>query len=342
MDLTPYINLPGSNHKLWSSSRKQLLKEIDSIRSIWGITGPTASKLELAGIETIDQLLCYNVYKDCQGNVLIPGDKINDIIANIKCKECPDGSNKHKKIGDNSLRTILQQAHAQKQSFIKNELMVYLKDVNKLRAVMPCQNEYDLVWDIEGMPLKSLNNSFVQAELKGFFHYLHGVASVEDISQENLFWANSLDEEVEIFDRFVHHVESLISKSNNQMHIYVFNEAYEKNAIKNLAEKYKIHQDTVDKWINSYGLIVDLYKIFKDNFVFGADSYGLKSIERLFGNIRENAELSNGQDSILMRIEYERNQNQVEKDRIKKIIEDYNRDDLISTRNLLEYIRSYE
>ena len=26
MDLTPYINLPGSNHKLWSSSRKQLLK----------------------------------------------------------------------------------------------------------------------------------------------------------------------------------------------------------------------------------------------------------------------------------------------------------------------------
>ena len=62
----------------------------------------------------------------------------------------------------------------------------------------------------------------------------------------------------------------------------------------------------------------------------------------MFGNIRENAELSNGQDSILMRIEYEQNQKQEEKNRIKKIIEDYNRDDLTSTRNLLEYIRSYE
>lgn len=334
IDMIPFTRTSGSNHKLWTNARKQILEECDSIRSIWNMRSTNAEKLENIGIYRLDELLIPSIYNPIDKDNIIEKNIVNQMIQHIKSIESSDGGNKHRDIKDYILEANIQQAHAQKQSKLSGSLKVYLRDLKKLEKSLPEPNEYDVVYDIEGLP-----KTISEFEIDSNFQYLHGCQRIMDSNQNLLFWACSLDEEDKVFKQFVENIEILRTQSDNKMHIYVFNEGYEKNALKSLSKKYKIYEDIIKDWIDN-NLIVDLYKIFKDNFVYGGTSYGLKNIEKLFRDARDNV-VDNAMDSIIKRIEYDKSKNEVEREILQQEIENYNVDDLISTRELYNFIRNY-
>ena len=86
------------------------------------------------------------------------------------------------------------------------------------------------------------------------------------------------------------------------MHIYHYG-AYEKTALLHLAARYGLGEDEVDDLLRD-DVLVDLLPVVRKSIRVGAESYGLKALERYMGNGRRSGDVTTAADSITQYARY--------------------------------------
>lgn len=186
---------------------------------------------------------------------------------------------------------------------------------------MPRPDEGDMFFDMEGDPLED-----------GGLEYLFGVY-VRDGGREAFhpFWAHNRREEKAAFERFMDFVVERLRRYPDA-HIYHY-APYEETAIKRLMSVHGTREAEVDSLLRMHKL-VDLYQVVREALRVSEPSYSIKSIEHFYRPRREGG-VTNAGASIVF---YERWR--AERDeRLLQAIEDYNRDDVVSTWQLREWLR---
>src|SRR5690606_7341601 len=124
-------------------------------------------------------------------------------------------------------------------------------------------------------------------------------------------------------------------------HIYHFT-GYETGALKRLAGKYGTREEEVDRLLRGQRF-VDLHSITRQALRAGVETYSLKELEQFHGFIRQ---LELREASVQLRLLeglLERNNVAAITDETKQTVEQYNKEDCLSTRELrgwLEQLRS--
>ncbi len=185
---------------------------------------------------------------------------------------------------------------------------------------LPMPSSNDLFFDIEGDPTTD-----------GGHEYLFGV--IEGKNQKfYTFWASNLDDEKKAFEKTMHFLKTHILK-HPDAHIYHYNH-YEVTQLKRLATKYDTCNEILDYflWNNKF---IDLYKVVKQSIITSENGRSIKDLEIFYMKKRDTS-VSSGEDSIEKFLEWK----ETGKMAILKEIENYNKDDCISTKLLLQWLHS--
>jgi predicted RecB family nuclease len=222
--------------------------------------------------------------------------------------------------------------------------------------VLPEPSRNDLFLDLEGDPFA----------LDDGVDYLFGVldpASVEDdprwtgveagaaaeaqagaaAPKFHAFWSRDTDglvtfpAEKAAFERLV---DFLIARldADPALHVYHY-AAYEKTALARLAQRHATREDQVDRLLKGR-VLVDLYRVVRQGIRASVESYSIKRLEPLYGLHRE-VNLKDAGSSI---VEFEAwlgrgaTADGLVGDEILREIEGYNRDDVLSTWRLRDWL----
>ena len=122
------------------------------------------------------------------------------------------------------------------------------------------------------------------------------------------------------------------------MHVYHY-AAYERSALRRLMGRYGVCEEEVDALLRD-DVLVDLYAVVRQGLRVGTPSYSIKALERLYGRARE-GEVKDGSASI---VAYHRWTESGEgrtpaASPLLANLRDYNREDCLSTRDLLAWLR---
>ncbi len=230
-----------------------------------------------------------------------------------------------KEIPHETLKTLKRQAQLQVDSRDKKSPLYEVlphKDRMGL-AMIPNPTEKDIFFDMEGYPLIGENG----------LEYLYGFSDRKRNYQT--IWAYHPNEENKAFQLFVELLHKTWS-SYKEMKVYHYGH-YEPSTLKRLMGRYGICEEMVDDLLRAE-VFVDLYQVLKQALLVGTYNYGLKSIECLYYPERQ-TEVSSGSESA---VEFSRwldiggHPNESE---FLKRIEDYNKDDCLSTLDLEEFLR---
>ena len=151
-------------------------------------------------------------------------------------------------------------------------------------------------------------------------------------------WADSRDEEREVFEKFMH---DLMNRLQTYPGAKVYHYAnYEQAALKKLAERYGSYQHEVDELIDK-GVFVDLYKIVKASIVISQESYSIKKLENYYSFARplmskRQWDRWSTTTSISMRFAGD----EALAENLKRQVIAYNQDDCASTLALTRWLRS--
>ena len=185
---------------------------------------------------------------------------------------------------------------------------------------LPLPDVGDLYFDMEGNPL-----------IPGGLEYLFGVWFREDGEEKfKGFWAHSRAEEKRAFEAFMDFVTAHLVRHPGA-HVYHY-AAYEETALKKLMSLHATRENQVDALLKN-GKLVDLYKVVKEGMWVSEPKYSIKNIEHFYLPARA-GDVQNAGASIVF---YERWMEEGDAALLKKI-EDYNRDDVISTCRLHEWL----
>jgi uncharacterized protein len=198
-------------------------------------------------------------------------------------------------------------------------------------ATLPEPNDGDLFFDIEGDPYANDDG----------IDYLFGVLDLGDAFTG--IWSYDPDGSGDItakgekvaferlMDLFIERLERF-----PKMHIYHYAQ-YEPTALKRLMGRYGTRESDVDRLLRG-GVLVDLFRAVRQGVRAGVESYSIKKIEPIYGFKRE-IELRDATSSI---VEFEQWLQLPVGDRpasqILRQIEEYNRDDVVSTRALRDWL----
>jgi predicted RecB family nuclease len=206
---------------------------------------------------------------------------------------------------------------------------------------LPEPTPNDLFFDIEGDPFA----------LEDGVEYLFGVlepalADPERPDQPRFheIWSRDADgavtraAEKAAFERLV---DLLIDRldAHPAMHVYHY-AAYEKTALGRLAQRHATREEEVDRLLRAR-VLVDLFRVVRQGIRASVESYSIKRLEPLYGLVRE-VELRSAGSSIVqfeVWLEGGTTENGAIGDAILAEIAGYNRDDVVSTwrlRNWLE------
>ncbi len=122
------------------------------------------------------------------------------------------------------------------------------------------------------------------------------------------------------------------------LHVYHY-APYEPTALGRIAQRYGTREEEVDRLLRA-DVLVDLYRVVRQGVRIGVESYSIKKLEPLYGLVRE-IDLKDAGSSI---VAFERwlelgGQEHVEDGaRILAEIADYNRDDVVSTLRLRDWL----
>lgn len=185
---------------------------------------------------------------------------------------------------------------------------------------LPQPDAGDLFFDMEGDPLEA-----------GGLEYLFGVGYV-DGGQWTFrgFWAHDRAQERLAFEAFMDFVAQRRQRHPGA-HIYHY-ASYEETALKRLACVHGTREAALDDLLRQ-GVLVDLYKVVRESIRISEPSYSIKHVEHFYRPPRE-GEVQNAGASIVY---YER-WRETQDPRLLRDIEDYNRDDVDSTRQLHEWL----
>jgi predicted RecB family nuclease len=158
--------------------------------------------------------------------------------------------------------------------------------------------------------------------------YLFGATS--DGDRFTAFWAHDRAGEGAAFAAFVDWVEARRG-AHPGMHVYHY-APYERTALNRLAGAHSTRGDVIDAWLRE-GVLVDLYAAVRGGLLAGIPSYSIKKVERLYDVVRTEAVATAG-DSIEQYEAYLRTGDEA----VLRDIEEYNRVDCDSTRDLRDYL----
>ncbi|MHB8442719.1 MAG: TM0106 family RecB-like putative nuclease [Candidatus Tyrphobacter sp.] len=187
-------------------------------------------------------------------------------------------------------------------------------------ALLPPPDVGDVFFDMEGDPLYTPQRGL---------EYLFGVYFAKE-SRYVAYWAKSGRDERPAFEALV----DLLARRRDEypgMHVYHY-APYETAALKRLAGFYATREEELDTLLRAQSF-VDLYAVVRQGLRISQPSYSIKKLEPFYGFARE-TKTQRGDDSILMFESWLIDGD----DNILVDIENYNRDDCISTLRLRDWL----
>jgi uncharacterized protein len=198
-------------------------------------------------------------------------------------------------------------------------------------ASLPLPSPGDLFFDIEGDPYAfedGLEYLFGVMDVAGDWHAMWSTdaAGGFTFTGEKAAFETLMDLFTTQLQRFP------------DAHIYHFH-SYEPSALKHLMGKHATRENEVDRLLRG-GVMVDLHRIVRQALRASVESYGLKKLEPLYGYQRE-VDLRDAGSSIVafeQWLELGEGERPAADHLVR--IERYNRDDVISTRDLRDWLES--
>ena len=185
---------------------------------------------------------------------------------------------------------------------------------------LPPPSDGDLFFDMEGDPLEEGGLEY----LFGLYYFESGQAIFKP------FWAHSRADEKLAFEAFIDFVTSHLARSP-AAHIYHY-APYEPTALKRLMSLHGTREDEVDNLLRQRKL-VDLYAVVREGLRVGEPSYSIKFIERFYGAART-GDVKNAGASIVYYEQWKATRDAA----LLQAIEDYNKDDVVSTFELRQWL----
>jgi len=223
---------------------------------------------------------------------------------------------------DQSVQRLAQQARLQVQSQESGapvyELLAPLPA--KGFARLPLPNPGDLFFDMEGNPLED-----------GGLEYLFGLYYFDGRRAIfKAFWAHDRAQEKRTFEAFMDFVTAHLGRHPGA-HIYHY-APYENTALKRLMSSHGTRESAVDNLLRQHKLI-DLYAVVREGVRVGEPNYSIKSMEHFYSGPRE-GDVKNAGASIVFYEKWKATQDPA----LLQAIEDYNKDDVISTFELRKWL----
>ena len=196
-------------------------------------------------------------------------------------------------------------------------------------AALPAPSPGDLFFDIEGDPYAGedgIEYLFGVMDLDGTWHPIWSADDGGDFTPAG---------EKRAFE----HVMDLFAArlwSYPDAHIFHF-ASYEPTALKRLMGRHATREDEVDRLLRGAAM-VDLYRVSRQSFRAAVESYSIKKLEPLYGYVRD-IELRDATSSIVAFEEWlELSEGERPTSDLLDTIERYNRDDVVSTRWLRDWL----
>jgi predicted RecB family nuclease len=227
------------------------------------------------------------------------------------------------RLSPETFATLRQQAALQLHHKRTQQHKVELLPLKEKRgfALMPPPSEGDVYYDIEGDPFY---------DPIGGLEYLHGVAYID--SQFAPFWARDRGEEKVAFEQLV---DALVEQRRRypEMHVYHYAN-YERSALERLMQRHGTREAEIDGLFRGH-VFVDLFQVVRQALRISVPSYSLKKVEELYFRARD-TDVIGGEDSTVVFEQWlESGDNS-----LLRSIEDYNRDDCLSTLQLHQWLLS--
>jgi predicted RecB family nuclease len=185
---------------------------------------------------------------------------------------------------------------------------------------LPPPSDGDLFFDMEGDPLEDGGLEY----LFGLYYFERGKALFKP------FWAHSRDEEKVAFEAFIDFVSAHLMQWP-KAHVYHY-APYEPTALKRLMSLHGTREDAVDNLLRGRKL-VDLYAVVREGLRVGEPSYSIKYIEHFYSAARS-GDVKTAGASIVFYEQWKTTQDAA----LLQAIEDYNKDDVISTFELRQWL----
>ena len=189
-------------------------------------------------------------------------------------------------------------------------------------ARMPAPAEGDLCFDMEGDPLEDGGLEY----LFGLYYFESGTAVFKP------FWAHSRSEEKLAFEAFIDFVVEHL-REWPKAHVYHY-APYEPTALKRLMSLHGTREDAVDNLLRFHKL-VDLYAVVREGIRVGEPSYSIKYIEHFYSAARS-GDVKTAGASIVYYEQWKSTGDAA----LLQAIEDYNKDDVVSTFELRQWLMS--
>lgn len=226
------------------------------------------------------------------------------------------------RIQPDAVKRLSQQARLQIQAQVTGQpqLEVLPAAAGKGFERLPPPKRGDLFFDMEGDPLEEGGLEY----LFGLYFFDGGAAVFKP------FWSHSRAEERIAFEQFIDFVVAHLSRHPGA-HVYHY-ASYEPTALKRLMCLHGTREQQVDDLLRQHKL-VDLYAVVREALRLGEPSYSIKSVERFYRAAREGDVKTAGASIVF----YEKWKVTREAG-LLQAIEDYNRDDVVSTYELREWL----
>jgi predicted RecB family nuclease len=192
---------------------------------------------------------------------------------------------------------------------------------------LPAPSKGDISLDFEADP-------FVEPQ---GLEYLLGYILKDEHGDESYraLWALDSKSEKENFESFVDMVMARLEEFPD-LHIYHFS-PYEPGALKRLMGRYGTRADEIDRLLRA-GVFVDLFQIVKQSLRAGIESYSLKDLEILY-RLERKTKLEDARRSLrAIEIELEMDRPDSLSPIDRDTVEQYNRDDCVSTLRLRDWL----
>jgi predicted RecB family nuclease len=224
---------------------------------------------------------------------------------------------------------LREQARLQEESRTSGKLVYEFIDltINRGFFQLPSPSSGDIFFDIEGDPFVGISG----------LEFLFGWVPADAPSKYEYQWALNPVQEKRMFQTFIGAVMKRW-KQFPDMHIYHFT-AYEPSALKRLMGKYATCEQEVDQMLRA-GMFVDLHSITRQAIRVGVETYSLKELEKLH-HFERKLDLAEARHYLrIVQRQLERQDEKPIEDDARYAIENYNKEDCLSTRQLRDWLES--
>ena len=232
------------------------------------------------------------------------------------------------KLSHEQVQKLARQARLQQHTYDTGEHIVEVINPAELNE-LPAENPGDIFFDLEG---------FTFFGERGGLEYLFGYTSIDDGEKFHADWADTREEEREVFERFMHELMNRLQQYPDAKVYHYAN--YEQAALKKLAERCGCYQHEVNELIDK-GVFVDLYKLVKASIMISQESYSIKKLENYYSfdrasDVKEAMGSMEYYDQYLSALETDK----AAAENLKRQVIAYNQDDCASTLALTRWLRS--